>query len=53
VRAGVIMAFVNGLFRVLFPGKQRSEAIGTKIFCGFTKAPMKLKDIATYFTFKL
>jgi hypothetical protein len=41
----MIMAFINGNIFFFFPGKECFHAVGAKIFSGFAKTDMKLKDI--------
>lgn len=51
VRTFLVVAFVNGGFLALFPGKKRFETIRTEVFVRLAEADMKLKNIAADFAF--
>ncbi|MBC8484959.1 MAG: hypothetical protein H8D45_02850 [Bacteroidetes bacterium] len=53
VRTFLVMAFINSNFRALFPGKERFEAIRTKIFDFIKETFVKLKGVFTDFAFEL
>ena len=49
----MVVTFIDRDILVLFPDKERFQAIGAKILDGIAKTPMKLKDITANFAFKL